>query len=769
MSTAEKIDDPAPERQLKWVGTRPRRPDGVDKVTGRAHYGADHHLPAMLIGRMLRSAHPHARIKSIDTSKAEALDGVKAVVTREDFGEMPAEPIAAGEMMINYHNLVRNVMAREKALYDGHAVAAVAATSATIARKALSLIAVDYEPLPHVIDVDAAMAPGAPILHESLFTQGVEPKAETPSNVSKRIEVATGDTDAGFAEADVVVERAFKTKPVHQGYIEPHACVASFSEDGLAELWCTTQGQHVTRSYCATLLGMEVSKLRVTPSEIGGGFGGKTVVFIEPVAMLLSRKSGRPVKIVMTREEVFRASGPTSSADIWVKVGATKDGQITAGEAVLKFDAGAFPGASPVEPGANCAFAPYDIANVKVVGYDVVMNRPQVAAYRAPGAPISEYAVESAIDELAKRLDIDPIELRLKNSAKEGTRAAYGPRFGQIGFVDTLQAAKAHPHYSAPLGANQGRGVASGFWFNIGGGETCASLNVNSDGTLTLILGTPDIGGSRASVTMMAAEELGIEPDRIRPIIADTSALGFTFLTGGSRVTFASGMAAVEAARAAIGVLRERAAKIWCIEVDAVVWEDGCAKPAGANAGEFEPLTLADIAKVAGKTGGAISGHAEIDAQGAGPSLGVHLVDVEVDPETGAVKVVRYTVVQDAGRAIHPSYVEGQFQGGAVQCIGWALNEEYIYGADGRLENPGFLDYRIPVASDLPMIDTVIVEVPNPKHPYGVRGVGETPIVPGLAAIANAVEDATGVRYVELPMSPPKVLKGIEDAANGGG
>ena len=770
MTSAAKIDAPRGNGELKWVGKRLRRPDGVDKVTGRARYGADHHLPGMLIGRVLRSPHPHARIRSIDTSRAEALPGVKAVATREDFAEMPSEPLPAGSMMVNYRNLVRNVMAREKALYDGHAVAAVAATSAAVAKKALTLIEVDYEPLPHVIDVAAAMAPEAPILHEDLITAGVEPKPDKPSNVSKRIEVIIGDTEAGFAEADVVVEREFATKPVHQGYIEPHACVASFSEDGLAELWCTTQGHHMVRSYCTQLLGMEVSKLRVTASEIGGGFGGKTTVFIEPVALLLSRKCGRPVKMVMSREEVFRGSGPTSGAKVWVKVGATKDGRITAGEAVLKFEAGAFAGASPVEPGANCAFAPYDIANVKVIGYDVVLNRPLVAAYRAPGAPISGYGVESAIDELAKKLDIDPLEFRLRNSAKEGTRAAYGPKFGCIGFVEALEAARAHPHYSAPLGANQGRGVASGFWFNIGGGETCATLNVNTDGTLSLVTGTPDIGGTRASVTMMAAEELGIEPARIHPIIGDTSSLGFTFLTGGSRVTFASGLAAIEAARTVIAELRARAAKIWDIPIEAVVWEEGCAKPAGANAGDFEPLSIADIAKVAGQTGGAISGHAEIDAQGAGPSLGVHLVDVEVDSETGAVKVIRYTVVQDAGRAIHPSYVEGQFQGGAVQCIGWALNEEYIYGEDGRLENPGFLDYRIPVASDLPMIDTVIVEVPNPKHPYGVRGVGETPIVPGLAAIANAIEGATGVRFAELPMSPPKVLKGIEEAAaNGGG
>ncbi len=411
-----------------------------------------------------------------------------------------------------------------------------------------------------------------------------------------------------------------------------------------------------------------------------------------------------------------------------------------------------------------CAFAPYDLENVKVVGYDVVVNRPKVAAYRAPGAPISEYAVECVVDELAETLGLDPLDLRLKNAAKEGTRAAYGPKFGPIGLVETLREAKAHPHYAAPLEANQGRGVASGFWFNIGG-ETCASLNINEDGTVTLMVGTPDIGGSRASLCQMAAEELGIDVEKVRPIIADTSSLGYTFLTGGSRVTFASGMAVIEAARAAVAELRERAAKVWEIPPDAVTWEDGYAKPAGPNAGDFPPMSLAEIAGVAGKTGGPIAGHAQINAQGAGPSFGTHIVDVEVDKETGRVSVLRYTVLQDAGKAVHPAYVEGQFQGGAVQGIGWALNEEYIYGDDGRLENPGFLDYRIPVASDLPMIDTVIVEVPNPRHPYGVRGVGETPIVPPMAAIANAIAQATGIRFYELPMSPPRVLKAIDQAA----
>jgi CO/xanthine dehydrogenase Mo-binding subunit len=522
----------------------------------------------------------------------------------------------------------------------------------------------------------------------------------------------------------------------------------------------------MVRAQCARLLGWETAKIRVTSSEIGGGFGGKTVVYLEPVALALAKKARRPVKMVMTREEVFQASGPASGAHVRVKVGATIAGRIVAAEADLKYQAGAFPG-SPVQPGAMCAFAPYDIENVKVVGYDVVTNRPKVAAYRAPGAPISEFAVECAVDELAARLEMDPIELRLKNAARQGTKAAYGPKLGPVGLIDTLEAAKAHEHWRTPLGKNQGRGVASGFWFNIGG-ETSVSLQLNEDGTLSLTAGTPDIGGSRASLCMMAAEELGVDIDRIRAQIGDTGQLGFNFLTGGSRATFSSGMATVEAARELIREACKRAGKLWELPDEAVEYRKGAVRPAGANAGKHAPMTLRDIAAIAGKTGGPIAGYARINAQGAAPSFGTHIADVEVDPETGKVTVVRYTAIQDAGRAIHPSYVEGQFQGGVAQGIGWALNEEYIYGSDGKLQNPGFLDYRVPVASDLPMIDTVIVEVPNPRHPYGVRGVGETPIVPPLAAIANAVARATGIRFHDLPMSPPRVLAALDEARTRG-
>jgi CO/xanthine dehydrogenase Mo-binding subunit len=740
-------------QKFKVVGTRPIRPDGVDKVTGRAKYGADAFAPGQLVGQILRSPHAHARIRSIDASEAEKLPGVKAVITSADLPDL-----TKGDR--NLRDILENCMARKKALYDGHAVAAVAAVDAATARKALKLIKVDYEILPHVTDVDAAMKAESPVIHDDIFTEGVEPKPTKPSNIAKRSEFGHGDVAQGFKQADVIIEKSFKTEQTHQGYIEPHACLASVGPDGQGEMWVTTQGHFVYRNTCAQLLGMEISKLRVTASEIGGGFGGKTHVWAEPIALALSRKANRPVKLVMSREEVFKASGPTSSTSIDVKIGAKKDGTITAAEATLRYQDGAF-AYMWAELGAMTSFACYDLKNVKTVGYDVIVNRPKVAAYRAPSAPMAAFAVESVMDEVAKAIGMDALDFRIKNAAKEGTKSSYGPTYGPIGIGPTLEAAKNHPQMKAPLGKNQGRGVACGFWFNFGG-QTSTSININADGTAVLSVGTIDVGGSRASMCLMAAEELGIPYEKVRCVVADTSSLGFNDMSDGSRVTFSSGMATVIAARNAKKVLCKRAAKMWNIPEDAVEWVDGQARPAGANAGNFPPLSLQEIAAAAANTGGPIAGHNEFVADGAGVSFATHICDVEVDPETGATKVVRYAVIQDAGKAIHPSYVEGQYQGGAAQGIGWALNEEYIYGEDGRLQNAGFLDYRMPVCSDLPFIDTVILEIPNPNHPYGVRGVGETSIVPPLAAIANAVSNAVGVRMTHIPMSPPRILKAIE-------
>src|SRR5919204_2184018 len=432
---------------LKVVGTRPIRPDGVEKVIGRANFGADMTMPGMLWGKIKRSPHAHARIKSIKTAK--------------------------------------------------------------------------------------------------------------------RITFTKGDFATGWKEAEVTIERRYTSKAVHQGYIEPHACLVSVANDGQVTIFSSSQGQFMVRAYCAKLLNIDIADIRAIPAEIGGGFGGKTLVYLEPVALALAKKTGRPVKMVMSREEVFRGTGPAAGAVVEVKLGAKKDGRITAGEVVLKYQAGAFPG-SPVGPGCMCAFAMYDIPNAKVTGYDVVSNRPKVAAYRAPGAPNSSYAVESCLDELADQLGIDPLALREKNAAKDGVKAVHGPTWQNIGYAATVEAAKNHPHLKEPLGPNQGRGIASGFWFNIGG-ESSAACHINEDGTAVVVSGNPDIGGSRASIGMMAAEVLGIPVERVRPIVADTSSIGFSFLTGGSRVTFATGMAATQAAEKVVEELKRRAAMIWDI------------------------------------------------------------------------------------------------------------------------------------------------------------------------------------------------------------
>ena len=754
----------AEARDFRYVGTRPIRPDGVDKVTGRANYGADFAMPGMLYGAVVRSPHAHANIVSIDTSGALALDGVRAVVTGADFPSVAPGEIEGGEGEGDYADMAQNVMARGKVLYHGHAVAAVAATSQRIANEAARLIEVAYEVLTPVLDLDTAMADNATLLDPNLFTSGLPEQPSEPSNIAAVMQLSGGDLDAGFAEADIVVERTYFTPTVHQGYIEPHACVARWGQDDQSVLWCSSQGAFDIRSMTARVLGVSVSNLKVIPAEIGGGFGGKTTIYLEPVAIMLSKLAGRPVKLTMSREEVFRASGPASACKARVKVGARKDGTLTAIYAWLGYEAGAFKG-SPMAPGVMCAVAPYRCANFHVEGYDVLVNKPKVAAYRAPGAPQSNFAVESALDEVAREIGMDPIDLRLANAVAEGDQAPYGPKYRAIGLIECLQAAKAHPNYAKPIAEGEGRGVAVGFWFNAGM-QSSAEVHINEDGTVTVIEGNPDIGGSRASMALMAAEELGVPYEKVRVVVADTETAGFTNVTGGSRVTFATGMAVIEAARDIVGQLKSRAAALWSVDEDMVDYIDGEVVPKPGVNVDAKPLSLADLAGMTAKTGGPLLGRASLNARGAGPGFSVNICDAKVDRETGKVDVTAFTAIQDAGKAIHPSYVEGQLQGGAVQGIGWALNEEYVYDDAGVMQNAGFLDYRIPVASDLPMIDTHIVEVPNPGHPYGVRGVGETPIVAPLAAVGNAVSRAAEVRMTHLPLAPHKVLANLDAGAD---
>ena len=740
----------------KVIGSRPVRHDGADKVTGKAIYTADVQLANMAHAVFVRSPHAHARILEIDTREAEQLPGVLAVMTAEDLPDPWDKSENLGEGVINYAHLSGNVLARGKALYRGHAVAAVAATTLNAAQDAAEKIRVKYEPLPATTWIMDAMAEDAPLLHENLITDTLGERPTAPSNISKHLHFEQGDVARGFADADVVIEREFRTETVHQGYIEPHASVAMWNEDGRLKVWTATQGAFTVRQQLSELLKIPVSQINVVPCEIGGGFGGKISVYEQPVAAVLSRKCGRPVKMVMRRDEVFEGTGPTPGSFMRVKLGATKDGKLTAAEAWLAYDAGAFPG-GVIAPGCMCVFACYDLGNARVDGYEVVLNKPKTQAYRAPGATQAAFACETVLDELAAALEIDPLELRLKNASREGTRRVDGPVFPRIGLVETLEAVRASEHWQSPLdGPNRGRGVACGFWFNAGL-KSSAAANVNDDGTVTLIEGSTDIGGTRTSIAMQLAETLGITAEDVLPQVADTDSVGYTDVTGGSRVTFATGLAAYELGLDLQAQLVERAAQLWDCKPDEIEVANGVYRQNGRT------VPFKDLAREVLKNGEPLVGRATVSPQGSTNGFGIHLVDVEVDPDTGKVTILRYTAAQEVGKAIHPSYVEGQMQGGSVQGIGWALNEEYFYDDQGQMRNASYLDYRMPTTYDVPMIETLIVEVPNPDHPYGVRGVGEVSIVAPPAAIANAIHGATNLRLRELPMSPPKVWKALAE------
>ena len=729
------------------VGSRPVRQDGFDKVTGIALYGADVDLPGLIHGKILRSPHAHAKILSIDTSEAEKLADVHAVITNHDFPTQEDKAVSKiPGPAINLQQQTSNILASNKVLYKGHAVAAVAANSAHAAEEALALIKVEYEELSHVSTVEEAISDGAPLLHD-----------QYKNNIASHGVLEIGDVDKGFDQADLVLEREFRTSTVHQGYIEPHSATGWWTANNKITIWGSSQGHFQIRDRTSLVLGVPVSAIKVIPMEIGGGFGGKTTIYLEPVAALLSKITGYPVKITMSRSEVLEATGPTSGSYMKVKIGATEDGKITSAQADLKFEAGAYPG-SPVGAASNCIFTPYAIENVRIDGYDIVNNKPKTTAYRAPGAPIGAFAAETLIDELAEKTGIDPLDLRIMNGAKEGTTRVSGINNPLIGCIETFQTTKEHDHYQSPKSSKKsGRGVASGFWIN-GSGAACAVANVNFDGTVNLTIGSMDIGGLRPVAAQHVAEVLGIHVDDVNPQVGDTETIGYTSMTGGSGGAFKTGWASYEAAQDVKRQMLERAAEVWETSLDDIKLENGVF----THSSDTElKMSFRELASHLPETGGPVVGRANLDPRGPGSAFATHVVDLEVDIETGKVTILRYTAAQDAGKAVHPSYVEGQIQGGAVQGIGWALNEEYFINDSGGMTNASLLDYRMPTSLDLPMIEALIVEVPNPLHPYGVRGVGEVAIVPPLAAIANAIYDAIGIRMTELPMNPAAVRKAI--------
>ncbi len=750
-----------PKSDYHVVGRSPIRHDGLDKVTGRAVYGGDVKVPGLIWGEVLRSPHSHALIKSIDTSAAEKMPGVFAVATNADFPSPKAGEIDTGEDVVNFERDTQNLLAKSKVLYKGHAVAAVAAVDRNTALEATKLIKVVYEKLTPVRNVDEAMAKNATILHDNLVGDHLGEDVKK-TNVARHFRHEFGDVEKGFAASDLVVEREFTLQMVHQGYIEPHNATAIWDESGHVTAWSSTQGMFAVRAQTAGMLRIPESQVTVNPVEIGGGFGGKTKVYLAPVAAILSRKSGgRPVKMIMDRNSVFEASGPAPGGKIIIEMGVSKDGKIQAVATDLRYEAGAFPG-SAVGAGAICVHACYNIPNSRIDGRDVVVNKPKSAAYRAPGSPQAAFAIEQVVDEVCDKMNWDKIQFRLDNAAHEGTRRGDGVMFGKVGLIETLEAVRNSAHWKSPLepsknGKLRGRGVASGYWMN-GGNKSTVDLMLQDDGTVALNEGSADIGGTRTSIAMQAAEVLGLTAEDIHPYIPSTDSIGFTATTGGSRTTYATGYAAWEAANGLVAEMSKRAAVLWGIDADDVTFANG--KFSSSSDPELS-IGFKALAGKIGDTGGPVSSTASVNLGAAGAGYAVNICDIEIDPETGKTDVIRYTAVQDVGKAIHPAYVEGQIQGGAAQGIGWALNEEYFISEDGSMANHTFLDYRMPTALDLPMIETILVEVPNPLHPFGVRGVGEVPLAPPLPAVANAVADATGHRFPHHPIKAGRIIEAL--------
>ena len=744
------------DSDYKVVGTRPVRHDGIDKVTGFALYGADFSMSGQIYGKVLRSPFPHARIKSVNLSKLESHPDVKAIATFSDFNEEPRPQ----REFVQGEPIIENVLARDKVLYKGHPIVAIAAESPHLAEELLELIDIEYEPLKAVFSAKDATAPNAPALHEHWDitdtpegTQGMGP------NIAIHEVYSLGNIEAGFDKSSHVIEREFNTQSVHQGYIEPQNATAYWSPEGRLTIWCSSQGHFAVRDNTAKILGIGVSNIKVVPMEIGGGFGGKLPPYLEPIAAVLSRKSGLPVKMQMDRSEVIEATGPTSGSHVKIKIGTDSNGKIQAAHAQYIFESGAYPG-SPLGGAAAAVFAPYKIMNARIDGFDVVDNKPKTQAYRAPGAPIVAFAMESVMDEIAKSLEIDPIDFRILNAAAEGDRRADGVMNARIGAVETMKAVKDHPHYKQSIGKSatgkaRGRGVGMGFCRN-NTGMACVVANVLPDGQVSLVEGSVDIGGSRTAIAQQFAEVLGIPIKNVHPQVGDTDTIGYTSVTGGSGVAFKSGWAAYTAAMDVKAQMIKRASLIWDCDEEQVNFQDG---QAFHKSDPELKLTFTQLANHMPETGGAVVGKANLNPGGSGGSYSANIIDVEVDLETGKIDILKVTAFQDAGTAIHPDYVEGQIQGGTVQGIGWALNEEYFMGSDGAIQNTSLLDYRMPTSLDLPMINPVIIEVPNPGHPFGVRGVGEANLSAPLGTIANAVYDAIGVRVSNLPMSPSYVHK----------
>jgi CO/xanthine dehydrogenase Mo-binding subunit len=760
-------------RDVRGVGLSIPRPDGPEKVTGRVEYVADIKRRGLLHAKLLRSPHAHARIVRIDTSKARALRGVRAVLTAADIPELKRKAPTRAHA----------VLAIDRAVFAGQPVAAVAADELEIAEEALDLIEVDYQVLPAAVDPIRAMQPGAPPVaelgteadtSEALAHSAVAmAKGETSTkavNVSQTAHVKRGDVTKGFAESDVVLEHTYRVPMVHQGYLEPHAVLAEWDSTGHLTLWASTQGSFNTRSEVADVLGIEENRIKVIPVECGGGFGGKIRALCEPITALLARATGRPVRYVMTRHEELEAGMPAPQVIIRLKTGVKRDGTLMALEAETILESGAFSGTvlavSAVFLGSLYRWPAFDIK-----GSEVLTHKPSVAAYRAPVAPQTIFAIDSQMQALARALGVDPIEFRARHLSRPGEPMVNNQPWASNGAHEVLARAAAHPFWTeraawkagAPPHRLRGTGLSLGGW--LGGLQpTGATVRLNPDGGLSVLTGQVDIAGTNIALAQIAASSYGIDIEKVKITTGDTDVAPVTGLSAGSKTIYTVGVAVMQAAQDA----RRQTLQIAAGELEAAVEDlelvDGRVVVRGmpdrgitlTQIGRKGNLYMSKVPPVLGAAHPAFSQQA--------PAFAAQIARIELDPGTGELTLNGFVVVQDAGRAINPLAVEGQMQGGAVQSLGIALTEALTYDDNGRLTNPSLLDYRTLTAADLPDIETIIVEVPSPNGPFGARGVGEPPIVPAPAAIANAVEDATGQRLTECPLTPERIALALAKA-----
>jgi len=746
------------------IGRRVRREDGEPKVTGRTKYAGDLQLPGLLHARLVLSPYPHARITRIDTEAARALPGVVGVYTAADL------PLQHGHERSRSHA----PLARVETLFDGQPVVAIVAESEAVAADAVGLVTVEYEELEAAVDMERTLAADRALVHAAeeagvredagahTDAGGSTEHVERPANAASAERYRRGDVAAGFREADLVVERTYRTSWVHQMYLEPQSSVAAPDGAGRITIYSSTQAAYFTRSEVAKALGIAQHKVNVVTMEIGGAFGAKYAL-IDPLVAGLAWSLDRPVRLVYTRGDEFLAACPAPATTMHVKTGATRDGRLTALEATVVVDTGAYPGGTA---GILCMLlgGTYRFEHLLIDGYDVFTHKPGCGAYRAPGAPQACFAIESQVDELARGLGLDPLEFRLQNAVVTGDAMPAGSSWPLIGARAVLEALRDQPAWRDRLrkGPGEGVGIAFGGWPSATSPAT-AACRLNDDGSLTVVVGSSDISGTKTGMLLLAAEGFGLEPDKIDVVTADTNTAPFAGGSGGSKITYTVGAAVLQAAAEARRQVLEIAADHLEVSVDDLDIADGRVEVRGAPG---RGVTLEQVAAMStgfGQRYEPVFGRGRSAPSASGPGFVAHLARVHVDEETGVVRVLDYVAVQDVGKALNPAGIEDQICGGAAQGIGWALYEGLIYDEDGRLQTGSLMDYVLPSSEQIPPITSVIVEVPSPEGPLGARGVGEPPVVPGAAAIANAIADASGVRVTTLPMTAERVLEALRE------